>query len=68
VEAQLKAQEKTAGAGAKIDILFTIIRTGFFYTDYALMAEYIAKAKTYCFFVLRGRRLISNVQHTKTIG
>jgi len=38
--------EKTVGAGQKLDIIFTLIRMGFFYNDNALITKNIEKAKS----------------------
>jgi 26S proteasome regulatory subunit N7 len=38
--------EKTVGIGQRLDIVFTLIRTGFFYSDFDLVTRNIEKAKS----------------------
>ena len=45
VEAFDLAFEKTASLGHKIDILFAVIRIGFFHNDYHLITSYIEKVE-----------------------
>jgi 26S proteasome regulatory subunit N7 len=42
-----KTYEKTVALGQKLDIVFALIRIGFFYSDNALVSQNIDKAKTY---------------------
>ena len=41
-----KTYEKTATLGHKLDIVFHLIRIGFFYLDYDLIKRNLEKAKT----------------------
>ena len=45
VEAQKLALEKTPGLGARIDIVLTLVRIGFFFADQALINTYMKKAE-----------------------
>ncbi|KAF6744456.1 proteasome 26S subunit [Ephemerocybe angulata] len=45
LEAQKLALEKTAGLGSRIDIVLTIVRIGFFFSDTTLVTDYMAKAE-----------------------
>jgi 26S proteasome regulatory subunit N7 len=38
-------EEKTVGAGQKMDIVFTVIRLGFFWNDNGLISRNLEKAK-----------------------
>jgi len=44
-EAYRQTIEKTVGMGQKLDIIFTLIRMGFFYSDTSLITKNIEKAK-----------------------
>jgi 26S proteasome regulatory subunit N7 len=41
------AFEKTPGVGAKIDLVFAMIRIGLFYMDQTLVSQQLEKAKRY---------------------
>lgn len=45
VEAQKLASEKTPGLGARIDIVLTLVRIGFFFGDQELIKTYMKKAE-----------------------
>lgn len=45
LEAQKLALEKTAGLGSRIDIVLTIVRIGFFFSDTSIVTEYMATAE-----------------------
>lgn len=42
-----KTFSKSVGAGMKLDVLFSIIRIGFFFSDMSLTSSTIDKARTY---------------------
>lgn len=46
VDAYMEAFEKTPGLGAKIDLLFSVIRVGFFFNDRNVIVENLEKVKT----------------------
>jgi len=41
------ALEKTPGLGSKIDLVLTLIRVGFFFSDQELIKENLTKAEEY---------------------
>ncbi|KAJ3547629.1 hypothetical protein NMY22_g1574 [Coprinellus aureogranulatus] len=45
LEAQKVALDKAAGLGSRIDIVLTIVRIGFFFSDTSIVTEYMAKAE-----------------------
>lgn len=45
VEAQKLAMEKTPGLGARIDIVLTLVRIGFFFNDQEVIKTYMKKAE-----------------------
>lgn len=45
IEAQKLAMEKTPGLGARIDIVLTLIRIGFFFADQEVIKTYTKKAE-----------------------
>ncbi|TEB30589.1 PCI-domain-containing protein [Coprinellus micaceus] len=45
LEAQKLALEKAAGLGSRIDIVLTVVRIGFFFSDTSIVTEYMAKAE-----------------------
>ena len=45
-----KAFEKSVGAGTKLDVIFSIIRVGFFWHDLALIKKNIERARKYVLF------------------
>ncbi|KDQ61274.1 hypothetical protein JAAARDRAFT_173883 [Jaapia argillacea MUCL 33604] len=45
VEAQKLALEKTPGLGARIDIVLTLVRIGFFFGDHKLISDNLTKAE-----------------------
>lgn len=47
VEAQKLALEKTPGLGARIDIVLTLVRIGFFFNDQEIIKTYMKKAEAY---------------------
>lgn len=47
VEAQKLALEKTPGLGARIDIVLTLVRIGFFFSDQEIIRTYMKKAEAY---------------------
>jgi 26S proteasome regulatory subunit N7 len=47
IQASRETTEKTVGLGQKLDILFTLIRMGFFWNDNDLVTRNIEKAKRY---------------------
>jgi 26S proteasome regulatory subunit N7 len=47
IQAFRETTEKTVGLGQKLDILFTLIRMGFFWNDNDLVTRNIEKAKRY---------------------
>lgn len=44
MEALEKALEKTAGLGARIDLVLAMLRMGLFYSDHVLVMDNIARA------------------------
>ena len=47
VEAQKLALEKTPGLGARIDIVLTLVRIGFFFADHEMIIANLTKADEY---------------------
>lgn len=47
VEAQKLALEKTPGLGARIDIVLTLVRIGFFFSDHQMITTNLVKAEEY---------------------
>lgn len=46
-EAQKLALEKTPGLGARIDIVLTLVRIGFFFADHEMITSNLTKAEEY---------------------
>jgi len=47
IEAQKLALEKTPGLGARIDIVLTLVRIGFFFADHEMITSNLTKADEY---------------------
>jgi 26S proteasome regulatory subunit N7 len=54
VEAQTLALEKTPGLGARIDIVLTLVRIGFFFADHEMITSNLTKAEEYVILTQEG--------------